>query len=73
MPCGYALRLRPAAMPCGCALRHRQVDAALSGFGMAMGPFEMADLAGNDIGYNVRRERGIVDKDTGKPTDPTQR
>ena len=52
---------------------HRQVDAALSGFGMAMGPFEMADLAGNDIGYNVRRERGIVDKDTGKPTDPTQR
>ena len=31
------------------------------GFGMAMGPLEMADLAGGDIGYNVRRERGLLD------------
>ena len=28
-----------------------QVDAALTSFGMKIGPFTMSDLAGNDIGY----------------------
>jgi len=36
------------------------VDRALSGFGMAIGPFAMGDLAGNDIGYRIRKEKGIV-------------
>lgn len=34
-----------------------QVDAALERFGMAMGPFAMYDLAGNDIGYAIRQRR----------------
>ncbi|MCZ8131758.1 MAG: 3-hydroxyacyl-CoA dehydrogenase NAD-binding domain-containing protein [Steroidobacteraceae bacterium] len=33
-----------------------QVDAALEAFGMAMGPNAVGDLAGLDIGFNVRRE-----------------
>jgi 3-hydroxyacyl-CoA dehydrogenase len=33
-----------------------QVDKALTGFGMAMGPFAVADLAGIDIGYKARKE-----------------
>jgi 3-hydroxyacyl-CoA dehydrogenase len=36
-----------------------QVDRALFDFGMPMGPFAMSDLAGIDVGYLVRRERGI--------------
>jgi 3-hydroxyacyl-CoA dehydrogenase len=35
----------------------QQVDAALSKFGMAMGPFTMYDMAGNDIGWEVRKRR----------------
>ena len=34
-----------------------QVDKALEKFGMAMGPFRMADLAGNDIGWAIRKRR----------------
>ncbi len=34
-----------------------QVDQALEGFGMAMGPFRMSDLAGNDIGWAIRKRR----------------
>jgi 3-hydroxyacyl-CoA dehydrogenase len=34
-----------------------QVDAALQKFGMAMGPFRMADLAGLDVGMDVRKRR----------------
>lgn len=34
-----------------------QVDAALESFGMAMGPFRMGDLAGNDIGWSIRKRR----------------
>ena len=34
-----------------------QIDAALQNFGMAMGPFRMADLAGLDIGWAVRKRR----------------
>lgn len=32
-----------------------QIDAALTAFGFAMGPFEVADLAGLDIGWAVRK------------------
>ena len=31
-----------------------QVDAALTRFGMAMGPFAVRDLSGNDVGRNIR-------------------
>ena len=34
-----------------------QVDRALEAFGMAMGPFRMSDLAGNDIGWSIRKRR----------------
>ncbi|CAM5205121.1 3-hydroxyacyl-CoA dehydrogenase OS=Bosea thiooxidans OX=53254 GN=SAMN05660750_04810 PE=4 SV=1 [Bosea thiooxidans] len=40
------------------ALPH-EVDAALVGFGFKMGPFAMADLAGNDIGWRSRKARGL--------------
>ncbi len=36
-----------------------EVDAAMYGFGFPMGPFAMSDLAGLDVGYRVRKERGI--------------
>jgi 3-hydroxyacyl-CoA dehydrogenase len=39
----------------------RQVDRALEAFGMAMGPFRMSDLAGNDVGWAIRKRR-YVDK-----------
>jgi 3-hydroxyacyl-CoA dehydrogenase len=34
-----------------------QVDAALEKFGMAMGPFRMADLAGGDVSWSIRKRR----------------
>jgi 3-hydroxyacyl-CoA dehydrogenase len=37
----------------------QQVDAALTKFGMAMGPFTMSDMAGLDIGYAIRQRRRI--------------
>jgi 3-hydroxyacyl-CoA dehydrogenase len=36
-----------------------QVDQALERFGMAMGPFRMSDLAGNDVGWYIRKRRYI--------------
>ncbi len=39
----------------------QQVDRALEQWGMAMGPFRMSDLAGNDIGWAIRKRR-YVDK-----------
>jgi len=36
------------------------VDAAFLEFGMALGPFQMGDLAGLDVGYNIRKQRGWV-------------
>ncbi|TDK26317.1 3-hydroxyacyl-CoA dehydrogenase [Luteimonas aestuarii] len=36
-----------------------QIDAAITGFGFAMGPFAMSDLAGIDVGYRVRQQRGV--------------
>ena len=41
-----------------------QVDGALEGFGMAMGPLAMSDLAGLDVGYKARQAR------TDLPDDP---
>jgi len=35
----------------------QQVDAALTAWGMAMGPFTMYDMAGNDIGWEIRKRR----------------
>ena len=37
----------------------QQVDKAMEAFGMAMGPFRMSDLAGNDIGWAIRKRRAI--------------
>ena len=34
------------------------VDAALFDFGMAMGPFAMSDLAGLDVSWRIRQEKG---------------
>jgi 3-hydroxyacyl-CoA dehydrogenase len=34
-----------------------QVDKAIEKWGMAMGPFRMGDLAGNDIGWAIRKRR----------------
>ena len=36
-----------------------QVDKAVEKFGFAMGPFRMGDLAGNDIGWYIRKRRYI--------------
>jgi 3-hydroxyacyl-CoA dehydrogenase len=35
----------------------QQVDRALQDWGMAMGPFAMYDMAGNDIGWEIRKRR----------------
>jgi 3-hydroxyacyl-CoA dehydrogenase len=35
----------------------QQVDAAMAKFGMAMGPFTMYDMAGNDIGWEIHKRR----------------
>jgi 3-hydroxyacyl-CoA dehydrogenase len=35
----------------------QQVDRAIEAFGFAMGPFRMSDLAGNDIGWAIRKRR----------------
>ncbi len=35
----------------------QQVDAALQKWGMAMGPFAMYDMAGQDIGWEIRKRR----------------
>jgi 3-hydroxyacyl-CoA dehydrogenase len=36
-----------------------QVDKAIERFGFAMGPFRMGDLAGNDIGWAIRKRRYV--------------
>ena len=37
----------------------QQVDKAVEKFGFAMGPFRMGDLAGNDIGWAIRKRRYV--------------
>ena len=41
----------------------QQVDKAVETFGFAMGPFRMGDLAGNDIGWAIRKRRAIEKPD----------
>ncbi|MYM72010.1 3-hydroxyacyl-CoA dehydrogenase [Duganella sp. FT134W] len=36
-----------------------QIDKAAEKFGFAMGPFRMGDLAGNDIGWAIRKRRYV--------------
>ncbi|TFW28952.1 3-hydroxyacyl-CoA dehydrogenase NAD-binding domain-containing protein [Massilia horti] len=36
-----------------------QVDQAIEKFGFAMGPYRMSDMAGNDVGWYVRKRRAI--------------
>ncbi|MCD6681196.1 MAG: 3-hydroxyacyl-CoA dehydrogenase NAD-binding domain-containing protein [Burkholderiaceae bacterium] len=37
----------------------QQVDRAIERFGFAMGPFRMSDLAGNDVGWYIRKRRYV--------------
>ncbi len=37
----------------------QQVDKAVEKFGFAMGPFRMGDMAGNDIGWAIRKRRAV--------------
>jgi len=41
----------------------QQVDKAAEKFGFAMGPFRMGDLAGNDIGWAIRKRRYVEKPD----------
>jgi 3-hydroxyacyl-CoA dehydrogenase len=41
----------------------QQVDQALQAWGMAMGPFRTMDLAGQDIGWNIRARRARTQPD----------
>ena len=41
----------------------QQVDKAIEKFGFAMGPFRMGDLAGNDIGWAIRKRRAVEQPD----------
>jgi 3-hydroxyacyl-CoA dehydrogenase len=40
-----------------------EVDTAIESFGFAMGPFRMSDLAGNDIGWHIRKRRYVEQPD----------
>jgi 3-hydroxyacyl-CoA dehydrogenase len=40
-----------------------QVDKAIEKFGFMMGPFRMGDLAGNDIGFAIRKRRYVEKPD----------
>ena len=47
---------------CSCwrrAHRRSRWTRALEAFGMAMGPFRMSDLAGNDVGWRIRKRRYV--------------
>ena len=50
-----------------------QMDDALEGFGFAMGPFKVGDLAGLDIGYATRKRQRADPPGRGavRPTSPT--
>ncbi|MBV9756860.1 MAG: enoyl-CoA hydratase/isomerase family protein [Alphaproteobacteria bacterium] len=37
----------------------QEVDAVVTGFGFPMGPFAMGDLAGLDVGWRIRKARGV--------------
>eukprot|EP00479_Gromia_sphaerica_P008392 TRINITY_DN3161_c0_g1_i1.p1 TRINITY_DN3161_c0_g1~~TRINITY_DN3161_c0_g1_i1.p1 ORF type:complete len:167 (-),score=32.96 TRINITY_DN3161_c0_g1_i1:652-1152(-) len=46
------------------------VDKVLYDYGFAMGIFAVGDLAGNDIGWSIRKGRGLTDP---KSRDPNER
>lgn len=46
-----------------------EIDAAVRGFGYPMGPFQVTDLAGGDIGWATRKRRAAARK----PGDPKAR
>ena len=52
---GYVLA-EEGAMP-------QQIDAAMEAWGMAMGPFRTMDLAGQDIGWSIRKRRAVEQPD----------
>lgn len=54
----------------GCSIE--KIDKAFLDFGMALGPFQLGDLAGNDVGYNIRKERGWVRTNKSDPTPPSR-
>ncbi len=41
----------------------RQIDDAMQAWGWAMGPLRVMDLAGQDIGWNIRKRRAIEQPD----------
>lgn len=47
-----------------------EVDAALRRFGFPMGPYEVADLAGLDIGHTIRRRQAEEAVRRGEPAPP---
>lgn len=49
------------------AVSVESIDGALTKFGMAMGIFQMGDLAGNDVEYNIKLARGWARKSTSDP------
>src|SRR6201746_692063 len=57
----------------------QQVDAVVTKFGMPMGPFAMGDLAGLDIGWRSRQDRGIKSEnahalyEAGRPRQKTRK
>jgi 3-hydroxyacyl-CoA dehydrogenase len=51
--------LAPGRLPAGRRRIAQQVDKAIEKFGFAMGPFRMGDLAGNDIGWAIRKRRYV--------------
>jgi 3-hydroxyacyl-CoA dehydrogenase len=53
--------LRQAALLLQAGVAPARVDAALEAWGMAMGPFKVLDLVGNDVTAAARRERGDTD------------
>jgi len=44
-----------------------QIDRVMEEFGFAMGPLAVRDLAGNDVGYAIRRSREIPDDERFSP------
>ena len=53
----------PGRLPAGGGRTPQQVDKAIEKFGFAMGPFRMGDLAGNDIGWDIRKRRYVEKPD----------
>ena len=53
----------------GCSVA--EVDTAMTDFGLAMGPLAMNDLSGLDVGYRIRKARGLVESPDEDPFDFT--